>query len=74
MRATQSQDTVLDDAFVPDELIALVCPAGFAGAGPFHVAVFAWALMGFAAVYQGAAHRAFDITVDRGCRSARRSR
>ena len=28
MRATQSQDTVLDKAFVPDELVALVCPAG----------------------------------------------
>ena len=37
MRATQSQDTVLDKAFVPDELVALVCPAGFAGAGLFQV-------------------------------------
>ena len=46
MRATQSQDTVLDKAFVPDELVALVCPAGFAGAGLFHVAIFAWALLG----------------------------
>ena len=64
MRATQSQDTVLDKAFVPDELVALVCPAGFAGAGLFQVAIFAWALMGFAAVYLGAAKRAFDITVE----------
>ena len=38
MRATQSQDTVLDRAFVPDELCPVVCPAGFAGAGPFQVA------------------------------------
>ena len=37
MRATQSQDTILDKAFVPDELVALVCPAGFAGAGLFQV-------------------------------------
>jgi alkylation response protein AidB-like acyl-CoA dehydrogenase len=65
MRATQSQDTVLDKAFVPDELIALVCPAGFAGAGPFHVGVFGWGLMGFASVYLGAARRAFDITIAR---------
>jgi alkylation response protein AidB-like acyl-CoA dehydrogenase len=65
MRATQSQDTVLDRAFVPDELVAVVCPAGFAGAGPFHVAIFAWALMGFASVYLGAARRAYDITVER---------
>ena len=65
MRATQSQDTVLDDAFVPDELCPLVCPAGFAGAGLFHVAIFAWALLGFGAVYHGAARRAFDLTVER---------
>ena len=51
MRATQSQDTVLNRTFVPDELVALVCPAGFAGAGLFHVSIFAWALMGFASVY-----------------------
>ena len=65
MRATQSHDTVLDDAFVPDELCPLVCPAGFAGAGPFQVTVFAWALLGFAAVYQGLARRAFDLTLER---------
>ena len=63
MRATQSQDTVLDKAFCPDELCPVVCPPGFAGAGPFHVAIFAWALTGFAAVYFGAARRAYDITV-----------
>jgi alkylation response protein AidB-like acyl-CoA dehydrogenase len=65
MRATQSQDTVLDRAFVADEHIALVCPAGFAGAGPFHLSVFAWALVGFSSVYLGAAQRAFDLTVSR---------
>ena len=65
MRATQSHDTVLDRAFVADENIVLVCPAGFAGAGMFQVGIFAWALMGFATVYLGAAKRAFDITVDR---------
>ena len=64
MRATQSQDTLLDRAFCPDEQVALVCPAGFAGAGPFHVGIFAWALLGFSAVYLGAAKRAFDITVE----------
>jgi alkylation response protein AidB-like acyl-CoA dehydrogenase len=64
MRATQSQDTVLDKAFVPDELVMLVCPPGFAGAGMLQVGIFAWALLGFAAVYLGAAKRAFDITVE----------
>jgi alkylation response protein AidB-like acyl-CoA dehydrogenase len=63
MRATQSQDTVLQKAFVPDELVAVVCPAGFAGAGPFQLSIFAWALMGFASTYLGAARRAFDLTV-----------
>jgi alkylation response protein AidB-like acyl-CoA dehydrogenase len=65
MRATQSQDTVLDKAFVPDELVPLVCPAGFHGAGPFHLSVFAWALIGFASIYLAAAKRAYDITVER---------
>jgi alkylation response protein AidB-like acyl-CoA dehydrogenase len=63
MRATQSQDTVLDRAFCPDELCPVVCPAGFAGAGAFHLCVFAWALLGFASVYHGAARRAYDMTV-----------
>ena len=65
MRATQSQDTVLDKVFVPDDQVVVVCPAGFAGAGMFHVAIFAWALMGFASVYQAAAQRAFDLTVEK---------
>jgi alkylation response protein AidB-like acyl-CoA dehydrogenase len=64
MRATQSQDTVLDKAFVPDDQVALVCPPGFAGAGPFQVTLFAWALLGFSACYLGAAKRAFDLTVE----------
>jgi alkylation response protein AidB-like acyl-CoA dehydrogenase len=64
MRATQSQDTVLEKAFVPDAQIALVCPAGFAGAGLFQVGIFAWGLMGFAGTYLGAAKRAYDMTVE----------
>jgi alkylation response protein AidB-like acyl-CoA dehydrogenase len=64
MRATQSQDTVLDRAFVPDAHVALVTPAGFAGATAFQLSIFAWALLGFSAVYLGAARRAFDLTVE----------
>ncbi len=64
MRATASNDTIIEGAFVPDDAIALVCPAGFAGAGLYQVAVFAWALLGFGAVYTGVAKRAYDITVD----------
>ena len=73
MRATQSQDTVLDKAFVPDELCPLVCPAGFAGAGPFHLAIFAWALTGFAAVYLGAGPPGASTSRSPSCRRARRS-
>lgn len=62
MRATASHDTVLDDAFVPDDQVMVVCPAGFAGADAFHVALFAWALLGFASVYLGIADRALAET------------
>jgi alkylation response protein AidB-like acyl-CoA dehydrogenase len=63
MRATASHDTLLDRAFIPDEDVVMVCPAGFGGAGPYHVALFAWALLGFAGVYYGIARRAFDEVV-----------
>ena len=64
MRATASHDTVLDGVFVPDRLVPVVCPAGAAGAGLFHLGVLAWALLGFANVYTGLARRAYDITVE----------
>ncbi len=60
MRATESNDTILDRTFVADEHTALVCPAGFAGAGLFQVALFAWGLLGFANVYSALAKRAYD--------------
>jgi alkylation response protein AidB-like acyl-CoA dehydrogenase len=65
MRATESNDTILDHTFVPDKYVPLVCPAGFAGAGPFHVNVFAWGLLGFATVYTAIAQRAYDETITR---------
>ncbi len=55
MRATASQDTALQGAFVPDRYVARVVPAGFAGADLFILAIFAWALTGFANVYSGSA-------------------
>jgi alkylation response protein AidB-like acyl-CoA dehydrogenase len=63
MRATASQDTILDHAFIPDDDVVMVCPPGFGGAGPFHVALFAWALLGFGGVYLGLAKRAYDEVV-----------
>ncbi|CAN5552432.1 MAG: acyl-CoA/acyl-ACP dehydrogenase [Acidobacteria bacterium] len=64
MRATASEDTILDGVFVPDRFIARVVPAGAAGIDPFVLGVFAWALIGFANIYYGLAQRALDLTVE----------
>jgi len=63
MRATRSDDTVLESAFVPDRYIARVVPAGGAGLDAFVLALFAWALLGFANVYYGLARRALDKSI-----------
>ena len=65
MRATQSHDTVLDRAYIADDRTPVVCATGMAGAGPFHLSIFAWALVGFGAIYGGIAQRALDDTVGR---------
>jgi alkylation response protein AidB-like acyl-CoA dehydrogenase len=64
MRATRSDDTVLDGAFVPDKYIARVVPAGAAGVDPFVLGIFAWALLNFGNVYYGLATRVKNIIVD----------
>jgi alkylation response protein AidB-like acyl-CoA dehydrogenase len=64
MRATRSDDTVLDGAFVPDKYIARVVPMGFAGADLFVLSIFAWALVGFGNVYYGLARRVLELTLD----------
>jgi alkylation response protein AidB-like acyl-CoA dehydrogenase len=63
MRATQSDDTVLDGCFVPDGMIVRVLPAGASGMDYYILALFAWALGGFANVYYGQAQKAFDTVV-----------
>jgi alkylation response protein AidB-like acyl-CoA dehydrogenase len=63
MRATRSDDTILDGAFVPDRYVARVLPAGFGGADLFVVAVFAWALLNFGSIYLAVAERARDLAV-----------
>ncbi len=64
MRATRSDDTILDGAFVPDKYIGRIVPAGAAGVDGFVLGVFAWALLGFGNVYCGLARRALDLTVE----------
>lgn len=65
MRATRSDDTLLEDAFIPDELIARVVPAGAAGIDAFVIGIFAWALVPFGNIYYALARRAFDMTVEK---------
>ncbi len=61
MRATRSDDTILDDVFVEDKYIARTVPAG--QGDPFVLALFAWALLGFASIYCGVAQRAIDLVL-----------
>ena len=64
MRATQSDDTLLDGTFVPERYIARVVPAGAAGIDRFVLAIFAWALIGFGNIYYSVARRALDVTIE----------
>ena len=61
MRATRSDDTILDGAFVPDKYIARVVPAGTADL--FVLAIFGWAEPTFGSIYLGLAERARDLAV-----------
>jgi alkylation response protein AidB-like acyl-CoA dehydrogenase len=63
MRATRSDDTVLDGALVPDRYIARIVPAGAAGIDAFVLGIFAWALLGFGNVYYGLAQRVRDLII-----------
>ena len=67
MRATRSDDTLLDGAFVPDQYIVRVLPAGFAGADAFVLSVFAWAEVTFGNIYRGLAERAFELAIADVC-------
>lgn len=64
MRATRSDDTLLERAFVADEHIARVLPVGFGGADPFIFGIFAWVLMGFGNIYYAIGRRALDLTIE----------
>ena len=64
MRATRSDDTVLEKAFCPDKYIARVQPAGAAGIDPFVLGIFAWALLNFGNIYYGLALRVRELIVE----------
>jgi alkylation response protein AidB-like acyl-CoA dehydrogenase len=63
MRATRSDDTILENTFVPDRYVVRVLAPGAAGIDAFVLSVFAWALLGFANVYYGLAKRALDYAI-----------
>jgi alkylation response protein AidB-like acyl-CoA dehydrogenase len=63
MRATRSDDTVIEGALIPDPYIARVVPAGLAGADAFVLGIFAWAESTFASIYLGQAERALELAV-----------
>lgn len=63
MRATESHDTVLDGAFVPDENVLCVVPAG-PPTDPVLGAMLVWALTLISNVYVGIAERALDLAVE----------
>jgi alkylation response protein AidB-like acyl-CoA dehydrogenase len=63
MRATRSDDTILENTFVPDQYVVRVVPAGAAGIDLFVLSIFAWALMGFGNIYYGLARRALDQSI-----------
>ena len=64
MRATKSDDTILEGAFIPDAHIVRVVPPGAAGVDVFVLSIFAWGLLGFANVYYGLGRRVLEITVE----------
>ena len=59
MRATRSDDTLLEGAFIPDKYVSRVVPAGTADL--FVLSVFGWAEPTFGSIYLGLAERARDI-------------
>jgi alkylation response protein AidB-like acyl-CoA dehydrogenase len=64
MRATRSDDTILEGAFVPDRYIARVLPAGAAGVDNFILGFFTWGLTGFANVYYGLSLRIREVLIE----------
>jgi alkylation response protein AidB-like acyl-CoA dehydrogenase len=61
MRATASQDTILDGAFVPDRSVMRVLPAG--ALDLFSLSMFANTQPTFASIYLGIADRALELAV-----------
>lgn len=62
MRATASNDTVLEGVVTPDAYVVRVLPAG--AADNFMLAAYTWIEVGFGSVYVGIAQRALALAVE----------
>jgi alkylation response protein AidB-like acyl-CoA dehydrogenase len=62
MRATASEDTILEGAFVPDRYVMRVLPAGTLD--PFLLCLFGDTQPVFGAIYLGIADRALDLAIE----------
>jgi alkylation response protein AidB-like acyl-CoA dehydrogenase len=65
MRATQSHDTILEGAFVPDSHVQSVRRPGFAGGDAFVLALFGRFEPMIANIYIGIAERAYELAIER---------
>jgi len=65
MRATASQDTVIEGAFVPDQHVIRTTKPGFAGADDYILTIFGRFEPMFANIYIGIAERARDLAIER---------
>ena len=65
MRATRSDDTILDDVLVADHDVLRVVPPDFAGADAYILGLFGWFEPLVAHVYLGIAERARDLVLER---------
>ena len=63
MRATRSDDTILEGAFIPDRYVARVVAPGHAGVDHFVGGLFVWVEPTFANIYLGIAERARDLAI-----------
>jgi alkylation response protein AidB-like acyl-CoA dehydrogenase len=64
MRATRSDDTLINGVIIPEKYIVRKVPAGFKGIDGFVLGIFSWALIGFGNVYYAIAQRVVDMVLE----------
>lgn len=64
MRATRSDDTLLNGVIIPDKYIVRKVSAGFKGIDGFVLGIFSWALIGFGNIYYAIAQRVVDMVLE----------